>query len=123
MTGMLALAALASAQAGMAPPLVDTDLQQKDVAYEELANGQTDAAIIQLEAHLKDNPEDPALLINLGSAWAAKGEFETAAKLYERAARSDVRYRMELADGNWVDSRRAARLALTNIEQQRLALR
>tara|TARA_E500000305_G_C3976707_1_gene214714 strand:+ start:588 stop:959 length:372 start_codon:yes stop_codon:yes gene_type:complete len=123
MTGILALAAMLSAQAGIAPPLVEQDVQETDVAYEELASGQTDLAIARIEAQLTDNPDDPALLINLGSAWAAKGEFEKAAEFYQRAARSDVRYRMELADGNWVDSRRAARLALAKIEDQRLAMR
>ncbi len=123
MTGILALAALLSTQAGIADQAPEQAVEQTDVAYEELASGQTDLAIARIEAQLNDNPDDPALLINLGSAWAAKGEFDKAADFYERAARSDVRYRMELADGNWVDSRRAARLALANIEEQRLAMR
>jgi len=123
MTGMIAIAALLSAQAGIATQAPQQGTEQRDVAYEELAAGQTDLAISRIEAQLKENPDDPALLINLGSAYAYKGQFEMAAEYYDRAARSDVRYRMELADGNWVDSRRAARLALASIEEQRLAMR
>ena len=123
MTGMLAIAALLSTQAGIAAQAPEQAIEQLDVGYDELASGKTDLAIARIEAQLQDNPDDPALLINLGSAWASKGEFEKAAEFYNRAARSDVRYRMELADGNWVDSRRAARLALANMEEQRLAMR
>ena len=95
---------------------------QRDAAYEELVNGDTDGAIARLEAGLIDNPQDPALLINLGSAWAARGNADRAAEYYRAAARSDVRYRLELANGEWVDSRTAARLALRALEQTGLAM-
>ena len=95
---------------------------QRDAAYEELVSGDTDAAISRLEAGLVDNPDDPALLINLGSAWAARGDKDRAAQYYRAAARSDVRYRLELANGDWVDSRTAARLALRALGQTGFAM-
>ncbi|RIV88176.1 hypothetical protein D2V17_08130 [Aurantiacibacter xanthus] len=100
---------------------MNTD-QHRDAAYEELTQGETDAAIARLEANLAQNPEDPALLINLGSAWAVRGDKDKAAGYYRAAARSDVRYQLELADGEWIDSRAAARLALRTLEQSAVAM-
>tara|TARA_A100001391_G_scaffold1033_3_gene1423 strand:+ start:18026 stop:18400 length:375 start_codon:yes stop_codon:yes gene_type:complete len=113
---MLAQAAPPAMMAGM------NDDQHRDAAYEELTQGETDAAITRLEANLVQNPEDPALLINLGSAWAVRGDKEKAADYYRAAARSDVRYQLELADGEWVDSRAAARLALRALDQTAVAM-
>ncbi|WP_245978633.1 tetratricopeptide repeat protein [Aurantiacibacter xanthus] len=113
---MMAQAAPAAMMAGM-----NTD-QHRDAAYEELTQGETDAAIARLEANLAQNPEDPALLINLGSAWAVRGDKDKAAGYYRAAARSDVRYQLELADGEWIDSRAAARLALRTLEQSAVAM-
>ena len=114
---MMAQAAPAAMMAGM-----NTDDQHRDAAYEELTQGETDAAITRLEANLAQNPEDPALLINLGSAWAVRGDKDKAADYYRAAARSEVRYQLELADGEWVDSRAAARLALRTLEQPAVAM-
>ena len=113
---MMAQAAPAAMMAGM-----NAD-QHRDAAYEELTQGETDAAITRLEANLAQNPEDPALLINLGSAWAVRGDKDKAADYYRAAARSDVRYQLELADGEWIDSRAAARLALRTLEQTAVAM-
>lgn len=95
----------------------------KDAAFEQLMAGENREAIAMLEAALADNPDDPALLINLGSAYAELGDFERASAYYRAAANSDVRYRLELADGEWVDSRRAARVALLRLEERALAMR
>ena len=96
--------------------------ESQDVAYETLAAGEAQQAIANLEALRADNPGDPALLINLGSAYAELGDATKAAEYYRAAAESDIRYQLELADGSWVDSRRAARTALRNLEASRLAL-
>ena len=118
-------AAVALMMAQAAPPAMMAgmhDNQQRDAAYEELTQGETDTAIARLEANLVENPDDPALLINLGSAWAVRGDQEKAAAYYRAAAGSDVRYRLELADGEWIDSRAAARLALRKLEQTAVAM-
>ena len=94
-----------------------------EVAYDQLSSGDVSAAIGRLEALRVENPDDPALLINLGSAYAQAGRMEQAEEAYQAAATSDVRYSLELADGSWVDSRRAARLALRNLEATRMAMR
>ena len=121
MSAILALSVLLFAQAGTAAT-VDSAAQERDVAYTELTNGETQAAITRLEAALVENPDDPALLINLGSAYAEIGNREQAARCYEAAATSDIRYRLELANGDWIDSRRAARMAMNALKERELAL-
>ena len=122
MTALYALSALLAATAGTGA--VDSDaIEQRDVAYEELQGGEARLAIERLEAVLEQNPDDPALLINLGSAHAEAGNLEMAETYYQAAVDSDIRYRLELADGDWIDSRRAARMALRSLEERNLALR
>jgi len=122
MTVIFALGAMLIAQASPAI-LSGNEVQQRDVAYEQLANGEAENAIARLEAIRSENPDDPALLINLGSAYAKIGNVERAAELYRAAIASDVRYRLELANGEWVDSRNAARMALRTLEGSELALK
>lgn len=122
MSALYALSALLAATA--ATGTVESDsIEQREVAFEELQGGEAQLAIQRLEAVLEQNPEDPALLINLGSAHAEAGNLDMAAKYYQAAVDSDVRYRLELADGEWIDSRRAARMALRSLEERELALR
>ena len=122
MSIMSALSVLLLAQAGPGA-MAEQANDRVDAAYEEMASGQTRAAIVRLEAALVENPGDPALLINLGSAYVELGEIEKASAYYLAAAESRTRYRLQLADGEWVDSRRAARLALLKLEERALAMR
>lgn len=85
-----------------------------DVAYEELRAGDAAAAVRHLEA---TDGDDPARLINLGSAYARQGRIAEAEGMYRAAIASEQRYRLELADGTWADSREAARLALARLHQ------
>lgn len=84
----------------------------QDVAYAELASGRTDEAVRKLEASGAATSDDPATLINLGAAYARAGMSAKALAAYRAAVTSPVRYDLQLADGNWVDSRFAARRAL-----------
>ncbi|MEO0061680.1 MAG: hypothetical protein RLZZ08_240 [Pseudomonadota bacterium] len=97
-------------------------IEQKEVAFQALTEGRTDQAITVLRAQLKADPSDPAALINLGSAYAQRGDRERAAQAYRAAAASDTRYNVELADGTWVDSRHAARAALLRLDRAQTAL-
>ena len=87
----------------------------------ELAAGQTENAITSLEASLRETPGDPALLINLGTAYARAGRMNEARTAFREAIASEDRYRVELADGSWEDSRRVARLALESLDRTALA--
>jgi tetratricopeptide (TPR) repeat protein len=89
-------------------------VERSDVAYEELAQGRTDEAIARLRARAGD---DPAALINLGTAYARKGMRQEAMACFDAAMASDDRYELQLPDGSWMDSRRAARIAARKLEQ------
>lgn len=123
MIANLVMGTLMLAQAGSMAVLSDEQQTQvTDVAYETLAAGEARQAIDNLEALLVQNPGDPALLINLGSAYAQVGDTAKAAQYYREAAASETRYQLELADGSWVDSRRAARTALLRLQEAELAM-
>lgn len=123
MIANLLIGTLMLAQASSMAVLSDEQQTQvTDVAYETLAAGEARQAIENLEALLVQNPGDPALLINLGSAYAQVGDTDKAAQYYREAAASETRYQLELADGSWVDSRRAARTALLRLQEAELAM-
>lgn len=114
MSALMVLSALAFAT--QAAPIPAEHLSVRDVAYEDMTKGHSAKAVTALEASLKDNPGDPATLINLGTAHARMGDDESAARAFRAALNSPIRYRLELADGTWVDSRVAARRALMRLE-------
>ncbi len=90
---------------------------QVDAAYEELTSGETEAAIESLEQNSELDSQDPARLINLGTAYARQGDYTSAEKAFQAAIMSDDRYELELSDGTWMDSRRAARIALLRLQR------
>jgi len=117
MPATMVLAALAAAaQLTSTPGAEPTTIEQREVAYAEIAAGRPDDAIRAIEARLASDPDDPALLINLGAAYARRGDTELAAKAFHSAIDSDTRYELELADGTWADSRQAARRALEALQ-------
>lgn len=115
--------AQAGAPSGLPESTLPDSIQTRDVAFETLAAGHTEEAIGRIEQLLTQRPDDPALLINLGAAYLQQGDYRRAEDAYRRAVESDERYRLELADGSWVDSRRAARRALEALEGTALAAR
>lgn len=117
MTITLALSALiAAAQAVTVAPTADgAAIQEREVAFQELTDGRLAQAIAALEASRAANPDDPATLINLAAAYARQGDAARAAEALRTAMSSDTRYRLELADGTWADSRTVARRALARL--------
>lgn len=97
-------------------------IETKEVAYGDLTEGRTDRAIATLQQELAADPADPAVLINLGSAYAQRGDRARADQAYRAAMSSSTRYSVELADGSWIDSRQAARIALLRLERAQTAL-
>lgn len=85
-----------------------------EVAFDELATGDAAAAVTKLEAGSVD---DPAVLINLGTAYARQGSTDKALAAFRAAIASPERYDLELADGTWVDSRVLARTALARLQR------
>jgi tetratricopeptide (TPR) repeat protein len=113
MTMLLFAGALLSQASVMSVPH-EGGLEKVDVAYEALAEGRTDAAIAQLRAEAGN---DPAALINLGSAYARKGMRQEAMDCFNAAIASSRQYELQLADGSWMNSRHAARVAAARLER------
>lgn len=86
--------------------------QSNEVGAASLAEGKRGKAIRLLEAELEKQPEDPGMLINLGIAYAQRGDDARARALFEAALTSKYSVELETADGNAIDSRRLARKAL-----------
>lgn len=115
MRKVLVLAVLAA----VASPAIaaDTGAQSTDVAYEALSEGRTAEAVAQLDGSAAVRTSDPAALINLGTAYARQGRIADARAMFTAALASEDHYFLELADGSWVDSRKAAKMALKNLEK------
>ena len=118
---LLPLVALAFATPAAAQSIVVTgsdedDLAPLSVAYEELKAGQNALAVDKL-THSDIDPQDPSRLINLGTAYARLGKTADAQTAYKAAITSDIRYDVELANGTYMDSRWAARTALSHLNQ------
>jgi tetratricopeptide (TPR) repeat protein len=88
-----------------------------DVGYTELSRNNPEGAISRIEANRAIDSQDPAALINLGAAYARMGLIDDARECYTRAITSEERYDLQLADGSWMDSRRAARQALEALDR------
>lgn len=112
---ILATAALLAPATVAAEPAFDQ--ASLNVAYPALAAGQNRDAIAQILADKSIDADDPSRLINLGAAYARIGRADLAETMFKAAIRSDVRYDLELADGTMMDSRAAARLALSRLNK------
>ncbi|WP_145916851.1 hypothetical protein [Erythrobacter sp. QSSC1-22B] len=104
------IAILAMAQAAQAPA---TD----NYGYEALVEGRETAAIATIMDNDQIANDDPARLINLGIAYARKGDAALARQLFEAARDNRDRVELETAEGEWIDSRRLARQALAMLER------
>lgn len=111
------LAALLAAQSAAPAVLVEARTDRVDVGYSELAAGQPQAAIERIQANRAVDANDPAALINLGAAHARMGEVADARAYLSAAIATPDRYELQLADGRWMDSRRAARLAMGMLQE------
>lgn len=85
------------------------------VGYEELSAGQDDAAITVMNA--QQETDDPAKLINLGVAYARRGDTARARAMFRAAHTTPERVELETASGDWVYSRVLARRALAMLDQ------
>lgn len=94
-----------------------TAASDTELAADTLAEGYEQRAIDSLGAALKENPDDPALMINLGIAYARIGSDLEAQSLFEAALSSRNTVDLETADGRITDSRRVARRALSMLRR------
>lgn len=117
MRKVLAFALLAAALSPAAAFAEDTGAKSVDVAYQALSEGRTAEAIAKLDGSAAVQTSDPAALINLGTAYARQGRIADARALFTAAMNSEDHYFLELADGSWIDSRKAAKMALKNLDK------
>jgi hypothetical protein len=118
------ISVLALAQAAVAENPATPAPETVDVAFAELTQGRSQDAITRILANKSIESDDPAALINLGTAHLRMGRQRDAQGYYMAALASESRYDLQLADGRWMDSRRAARLAVEKASRgQELALR
>lgn len=109
---------LATTTAG-ARELVADGVTVLPVAFDEMRSGRTEAALAKLQDEQALSPRDPSRLINMGSAYARLGRDAEAAAMYRAAIASPIRYDLELANGDYMDSRWAARIAMARLEGRR----
>lgn len=94
---------------------IDDSMIQPTAGFAALTNGQTEAAVIELESQ-RAIASDPATMINLGAAYARQGRFSEARSLYRAAMQHPTSFDIVLADGRVIATRKAARLALASME-------
>ena len=80
------------------------------------------AAVQRADIRTAIAQDDPAQLISIGVALARSGETAAALELLNAAARSETRYRLETAEGDWVDSRRLAMKVIGMIDRGEFAV-
>lgn len=108
-----ALAAAGSIAVVTAAPAAAQRLAaETELAGDSIARGDTTSAIAALEIQRHASPDDPALLINLGIAYAHIGKEDKAREMFDAALTSDQPVELETADGKSTDSRRLARKAM-----------
>ncbi len=113
----LVLSAASSLAVIAASPVAAQSQSGGGLAAENLARGETTTAIASLEIQRQASPDDPALLINLGIAYAHIGKEEKARAMFDAALKSDSPIELETADGNATDSRRLARKAMAMLKR------
>jgi len=92
-----------------------------DFGHQALVDGRDAAAIAAIMDNDQIENDDPARLINLGIAYARRGDEALARQLFEAARDKAERVELETAEGEWIDSRRLARQALAMLERGEFA--
>ncbi len=105
-----------------APALAQSDqwgdsMNTVGLAAQTLADGETTRAIALLKAELAQDPDDPALLINLGIAQAQAGMEEQARASFNSALASRNPVELATANGRLTDSRSLARQAIVMLDR------
>lgn len=103
---MAALPALAQVQEG------EIGYPKGSLAYDALMAGDNQAALEKLES---GKLKDPAVMINLGQAYARIGRTGDAAKMFAAAMNSNRSFDLVLSDGQVINSRKAAEIALNDL--------
>jgi len=88
-----------------------------ELAAGTIAAGRADQALVTLEKASAADPQDAAVLINLGIAYAQTGDEVRAREAFQQALACEEVIELETAGGAATDSRRLARKALKMLER------
>lgn len=94
---------------------------EPQLAAEILVAGEPSEAIARLERELAFAPYDPAILINLGVAYAQAGDEARSREAFKAAAAASESVQLVTANGTEMDSRSLARRGLRMLENGDLA--
>lgn len=95
-----------------------------DAAYSELASGRADEAVQRIESARADGTVTAAQLLNLGTAYAQLGRIDEARSAYRAVIAANEDMYLETSEGDWVESRTLARIALARLDgAESLAMR
>lgn len=119
----LSLGASAQLSAPSTPPAMEGIEWPGELAVGPLLARRHDEAISLLEQARRDNPNDPAVLINLGIAHAQIGQDQQARALFSSVL--GMRAEMDLATsgGRVADSRQIARRAIRMLDHGEFRLK
>jgi len=107
----------ASPLAGASAVANPSPAQAPELAVQPLVAGRADEALAALEQASAADPQDAAVLINLGIAYAQTGDEAKAHTAFEAALACDTVVELDTADGSSTDSRRLARKALKMLDR------
>lgn len=113
----ICLALIAAFGMSSAVPALAEQGDNTGLASTALAGGHAVDAVELLRAELERDPNDPALLINLGIAYAQMGDEAAAQSHFKAALTSPEVIELDTADGRTTNSRRLARQAMVMLER------
>jgi Flp pilus assembly protein TadD len=111
----LALTLGASAQGAAAP--AQGIAWPSDLAVAPLLARRSEEAIAILEQSHRSDPEDPAVMINLGIAYAQSGKEAEARTLFSAALAKRAEFDLAISNGQVTDSRQLARRAIRMLDR------
>lgn len=115
---LFAMALMAATPQAAAPGAALTSAGETgELAAQTLAAGREDEALAVLQRASAADPHDAAVLINLGIAYAHKGDDAKARAAFEAALACHEVVELDTAAGSATDSRRLARKALKMLER------
>lgn len=119
---LIAMALIAATPAAPSPAAVTATAlasagEGGELAAQNLAAGRGDEALVTLQRASAANPHDPAVLINLGIAYAHSGDDAKARAAFKAALSCHEVVELDTADGSATDSRRLARRAIRMLER------
>jgi Tfp pilus assembly protein PilF len=88
------------------------------LGFEALMANDNERALRQLLSERSIARSDPARLINLGRAYARLGNVDKARESFEAAANCRDDFDLILSDGSIINSRKAAKIAIRNLDKR-----